>query len=512
MSTINIKSGGRNRDFSSVMKAVALWMLFVGALVLAGVATFTTFEGLMKVIAAIAALPTAIGIQTMVFGAEMLFAHARSARQRIFALVTFGVAETVSFAFTFLFFFTFVNGRVAVRHNAIFSTAAFRTAQSQLQNVAGKVKDTELRELDQQDVELRAQRKLLSSDADTRRRQAERLAEENRILAVQLRPADEPQNNLIRKRIQQNRITIQNCRADASTLKLRVATLAEQEQLISNRRRSAESFTPNFLAVPDGAWTSLQREYDALAAAHGRLAGGDTIQLPPAPSPPLYDSAGRILQGQDDQFNEALTRMTEPWGAVVWWAFILSAAVEFPGFIALLATRPIGRDWPTRMYAVGNWMRRLRRSIDSAEGVVPFFWKSGFSFFFRRPIRPGHPTVHAYEDLIEELQMRMRTELKEAVAPVSLVTILETRLDALHADLIYRNYSLVAELDDDVTSTLEHCVAAVKAAALTHEQEEHLIHVLQEETDQLRTLYRAGEANNEKNDKEKCNEPTQTHA
>jgi len=76
--------------------------------------------------------------------------------------------------------------------------------------------------------------------------------------------------------------------------------------------------------------------------------------------------------------------------------------------------------------------------------VIPFAGKSIFSFFFRRPTRFGHPAVHAHEDLIEDLQMRMRTAFKEVTAPISLLTILETRLDSLYADLIYRNYSLIA--------------------------------------------------------------------
>lgn len=129
MNTFNQQSGHGGLAYSSRMKTVARWMLVAGAFVLAGVACFTTYEGLTTVILIGAAIPTAIGIQAMVFGAEMLFAHARSVRQRVFSLLTFTVAEAVSFAFTFLFFFTFVNGKVAVRQNAIYSTATFRAAQ-----------------------------------------------------------------------------------------------------------------------------------------------------------------------------------------------------------------------------------------------------------------------------------------------------------------------------------------------------------------------------------------------
>jgi hypothetical protein len=511
MNTFNQPSGLGGSAYSSRMKAIARWMLVAGAFVLAGVACFTTYEGLTTVILIGAAIPTAIGIQAMVFGAEMLFAHARSFRQRAFSLLTFTVAESVSFAFTFLFFFTFVNGKVAVRQNAIYSTATFRAAQSQMQNVADKTKGTVVKGLDQQEIELRAERKLLSSDAETRRRQVERLTEENSRLLTRLQSVEGDEAITIRHQIEKNRSTIQACRADASTLKLRIATLMEQEEQIRNRRGTAESFTPNFLGVQEGDWKRLQKEYDALAAVHGQLADGDA-PLPVAPSPPLYDSAGRILRGQDDHFNEALTRLMEPWDAVVWWAIILSAAVEFPGFIALLATRPKASDLPAKMYAAGIWMRRVRRSVDSAEGVIPFAGKSIFSFFFRRPTRFGHPAVHAHEDLIEDLQMRMRTAFKEVTAPISLLTILETRLDSLYADLIYRNYSLIAELDDEVMATLDHCTAAVKAAGLPLEEENHLTALLREETDRLRALYRAGDGNNDTTEKEKSNEPTQTHA
>jgi hypothetical protein len=493
MSTLNQQHGVEGAAYSSRMKRLANWMLVLGALVLAAVASFTTYEGLTTVIVVGAAIPTAIGIQTMVFGAEMLFAHARSIRQRAFSLLTFSVAESVSFAFTFLFFFTFVNDRVAVRHNAIYSTAAFRTAQSQLQNAAERTKDAEIRDLDQQEIELRSENKLLSADAETRRRQAEKLVQEDSRLMIRLKSADTVESAAIRRQIQKNRSTIQACRADASTLKLRVATLVEQEEQVRGRRKAIDAFTPNFLGVKEDDWKGLQKEYDALAAVHGRLADEQAVSLPPAPVPPLYDQNGRILRGQDDHFNEALTRVMEPWDAVVWWAIILSAAVEFPGFIALLATRPKGSDLPTKMYAAGSWMRRMRRSVDSAEGVIPFAGRSVFSFFFRRPTRLGHPTVHAYEDLIEDLQCRMRAAFKEVTAPISLLTILETRLDSLYADLIYRNYSLIAELDDEVTATFDNCIAAIKAAGLPFVQENHLIGLLREETDRLRALYRAGE-------------------
>jgi len=61
-------------------------------------------------------------------------------------------------------------------------------------------------------------------------------------------------------------------------------------------------------------------------------------------------------------------------------------------------------------------------------------------------------------------------------------------------------------------ATLDHCTAAVKAAALPLEEENHLTALLREETDRLRALYRAGDGNNDTTEKEKSNEPTQTHA
>ncbi len=202
----------------------------------------------------------------------------------------------------------------------------------------------------------------------------------------------------------------------------------------------------------------------------------------------------------------------------MWWSLILSAAVEFPGFIALLATRQKGADLPARIYALGIWLRRLRRSLQAAQGVIPLAIRSVFRLLFGKPERRGHPTVTAYEDFIEDLQMRMSGAFRDITAPAGLMTILETRLDSLYASLIHRNYSLVAELDDEVNDFFEACLAAVKAAELPEAEEKQIIDLLLEQTERLRTLYRAGDgtSNNhdhhEKSTKETAYEPVKADA
>jgi hypothetical protein len=448
----------------------------------------------------------------MVFGSEALFAHARSFRQRFFALFALTVAELASFLFTFVFFFTYVNARVGETQNAHYTTSEFRKAQSQLQQLAASVRESEIRELEELDLSLKAQRKLLSSDAETRRRQAEQLARENQRLATQLRTSSPEDADAIRRRMERNQRLIRDCQADAATLRVRLAAIAEQEDQVRNRRQGAESFRPDFLSVKDNDWASLRERYETLALAHGRIQDTRHLQLPGAPAPPIYDADGRILRGRDDRFNEALSRVAGPWDAVVWWALILSAVVECPGFLALLATRPKGMDLPAKMFAAGHWMRRLRRAVESAEGVIPFIYNASVGFLFRKPVRPGHPAVHAYEELIEDLQMRMRDALREATAPAALATILETRLEALYANLIYRNYSLIAELDEEVAAAYDHCVSAIQSASLPHAQEKLLIRLLQTEADRLRGFYRAGNGKQDNPNEEKANGETEAHA
>lgn len=500
-----------SQNFTSNMINFARWLMVGGASFLAVVATFTTWEGLKLVIAAWAAIPTAIGIQAMAFGSETLAAHGQTLRQRVFGLCSFIVSESVSFAFTFLFFFTFLNANIAVRQNAAYSVSEFRHQQSDLQKTAVKVKAAEIAEINQQDVDLKAQSKLFSADADTRRRQAERLVEENAKLTKDLQSAaGEPERETLRRRIQQNKYVIQNCRADASTLRLRVASIAEQEGQIADRRRIAEAFTPDLLGVKDEDWVGLSKQYEALAAAHGRIADTSAIPLPAAPGKPVYDGKGKILRGQDDRFNEALRRVQEPWDAAVWWALILSAAVEFPGFIALLATRQKGADLPARIHAFGIWLRRFWRSVQAAPGVVPVAFKSLFKLLFGKPERRGHPTVTAYENFIEDLQARMSNTFRTMTAPATLMTILEARLDSLYASLIHRNYSLVAELDDEVNEFFEASVAAVKVAGLPEAEEKQITEMLLEQTERLRTLYRAGDENSN-NDSQKKSKKENDH-
>ncbi len=488
------RSGDLN--FTHKMINLARYLMVGGAFFLAVVACYTTREGLALVIAAWAAVPTAIGIQAMAYGSETLAAHGQTLRQRVFGFCSFLVSESVSFAFTFLFFFTFLNASVGMKQNAAYTVTEFRRQQSALQNVAVNVKAAEIAEIGQQDLDLKTQAKLFSADADTRRRQAENLVEENGKLVNDLSSsANAAEHETIRRRIQRNKYVIRNCRADASTLRLRVAEISEQESQIGERRRIAEGFTPDFLGVTEGDWAGLTKQYDALAAVHSRLPDTDSIPLPTAPGKPVYDEKGKILRGQDDRFNEALRRVQEPWDAAVWWAIILSAAVEFPGFIALLATRQKGLDLPARIHAMGVWLRRLRRSLQAAQGVVPLAFKSVFRLLFGKPERQGHPTVTAYEDLIEDLQARMSGTFRTVTAPATLISILETRLDSLYASLIHRNYALVAELDDEVNDFFDSCVAAIRAAALSEEEEQQIIGLLLEQTERLRTIYRAGDGN-----------------
>ncbi len=485
-----------NFKFTLHMIDLAHYLMVGGAFFLAVVACYTTWEGLALVIAVWAAVPTAIGIQAMAYGSEMLAAHGQSLRQRAFGFCSFLVSESVSFAFTFLYFFTFLNASVGMKQNAAYTVTEFRRQQSALQIVAVKVKAAEIAEINQQDLDLKTQAKLFSADADTRRHQAENLVEENRKLVKDL--PDSPnvaERETIQRRIQRNEYVIRNCRADASTLRLRVAAISGQESQIGDRRRIAEGFKPDFLGITEGDWAGLTKQYDALADVHGRLPNTNSIPMPSAPGKPVYDEKGKILRGQDDRFNEALRRVQEPWDAAVWWAIILSAAVEFPGFIALLATRQKGLDLPARIHAMGIWLRRLRRSLQAAQGVVPLAFKVVFRLLFGKPARRGHPTVTAYEDLIEDLQARMSGTFQTMTAPATLITILETRLDSLYASLIHRNYALVAELDDEVNDFFDACVAAIRAAALQEEEEQQIIGLLLEQTERLRMLYRTGDGN-----------------
>jgi hypothetical protein len=487
------RSGDLN--FTPKMINLARYLVVGGAFFLAFVACFTTWEGLKLVIAAWAAVPTAIGIQAMAFGSETLAAHGQTLRQRVFGLSSFVVSESVSFAFTFLFFFTFLNARVALQQNKTYEAAEFRRQRSELQIAGAKVKATEAADLDQQDLDLKTQAKLFSADAETRRHQAENLVDENKKLVKALLSANAAEQEAIWHRIRRNEYVIRNCRADASTLRLRVATNGAQASQIGSRREVAAGFTPDFLGVKDGDWEGLTKQFETLAAAYGRLADAGTVALPPAPGRPVFGKNGQILRGEDDQFNEVLRRVQEPWDGAVWWTIILSAAVEFPGFIALLATRQKGVDLPARIHAMGVWLRRLRRSLQAAQGVIPLAFKSVFRLLFGKPEHRGHPTVTAYEDFIEDLQAHMSGKFRAMTAPATLITILETRLDSLYASLIHRNYTLVAELDDEVNDFFDSCVATVKVAALTEEQERQFIGLLMEQTERLRRVYRAGDGN-----------------
>jgi len=478
-------------SFSGQLNTAGRRILAAGSVILSAVSAGTTWGGLATVMSATPAGFTAAGIQAIVLGGFMLFSHAPNLRARAFGLTAALVAEIPSALFTFVFFFALFNAKVAPRENAIIGTDSFHQQQSALQVFGERCRSRELEELADNGNMAKAEVRVLSADENTRRREAEYLGVANRQLQLQLATAEPDQQDAIHAKIRRNERLIKTLSTDAKAIRLQIATSEEQAGQLDTRRTAAEAYQPDFLDVHDGDWAGLRAGYTKLAGEYSQLSNTAGLVMPAAPNEPTHGINGEALRGQQEPFYELLTRIWNPWDAVLWWAAFLTAAIELAGVFAMWAVRAVSRDWPAAAYERGIWMRRMLRAIGSSGGVFPFAGKALYGVLFGQPVRTGHVGINRFEDLIEDTLLRMKTELRQASAPQALVSIIEAKLENLGGELIYRNYTAVADSDEKVIDTLDECLAAIRAASLQPDTQHRLEQLIHGQAERIRTMYRS---------------------
>lgn len=449
------------REIADIRRPVewtAKLLLLVAVLALAAVSFATTAQGFEMMIAGLLALVAAVGLQTTLFVAEVIY----SGIPRVnFQKLCAGAALILSCAMSVFFSYAGIrhglDDNIAKVQEPFILQRSMAEENSLLTNEAIKFKG---------DATTFMQTRMLSAQAALNRMQAEyawfreqagrALTEWRQDASHVSGSADATQVAQLRSQEKAaerryNYFRERQIRA-AATVDTAHASLAQLDRTVQQIRQ----FTPNFTGLTPAAKQNLLASWISTWSA-----------MPPAfqannPMPSFYHSAGRVVPpGHEESILGALDSLRHP-TRTDGFALLMAFLLDFIPMLAILSTgarEHLGLD--ARIRATRGWMKRVWMEAQMSDGLIPWTARLFWQVICGKSASLDDPDFRKFSAALDALDAQQAKIFATLVLPEEVKEEIRSALQDLCAELQVMAFRRTSEMNGLVDLVVADLVARV---------------------------------------------------
>jgi hypothetical protein len=451
---------------------IARPLLLLAVLALGAVSFATTAQGFALMLLMALALVAAIGLQTTLFVAEVIY----SALPHVnFQKMCAGAALILSGAMSVFFSYAGIrhglNSDIAKVDQPFALQREIAENDSNLTNKAIEFKGAATTFM--QSRELSAERAFTRARADYMwfRDQA------TRALTDWRRDANEVTGSVDATQAAQLRLQEQAAERRYSYFHERqiraaetVDTAGASFRQIDHTLQRIQQFAPNFIGLTPAAKQSLLASWISAWSA-----------MPPAfqtrfPMPAFYHSTGPVVPpGREESILAALDSMRHP-TQIDAFALLIAFLLDFTPALAILSTgarEHTGVD--ARIRAARGWMTRVWQQAQLSEGVFPWTARVISQLIAGKPATLDNPDFRKFAAALDALDAEQQKVFAQIVLPEQAKEWICTALQGLHVKLQTIGFQRTSEMETLVDLTIADLAASiVHSPTLTPQQKTEL--------------------------------------